>query len=398
MAIALNLKRERYPAEATNLYLDALNIPGTDVSGWRAVWEVVEKNALRFTPSTRRTALGSTGFSVRSAWRNVLGASVGGPEDVSPAVASTDAHHRYPESPVVYSSSSSDAADFDKEAQSGGSGQQPPEPTRTADGEKQPPDPPRNAYALLTCDEVVIAGREFALRVGLARNPDPTVAGDKELIRPASSVGPYQLRVQIVADTFDLKTGERWRNEMVVTVEDPYPAFAIHLTPVPQPENTLWSGNIQAIYSIDGQVIGVAFRSVAIIKAKEFVADASPSVQDSGAVLPVPSDESAPDLTITITFGDSLGRAAMRQRAQQRMRLTAAAQLWETHMRDPGGLLGGSLLAEAENYTDLDDLEKEFIDCSRRAARTKARLRLGVIVALAVLNIVLLLTLWYGYR
>ncbi len=260
-------------------------------------------------------------------------------------------------------------------------------------------DPPHSAYALLTCDEVVIAGREFALRVGLAGNPDPTVAGDKELIQPGSCAGPHQLCVQIVADTFDLKSGERWQNEMVVTAEDPYPAFAIHLTPVAQPGKTLWSGNIQAIYSMDGQAIGVAFRSVAIVKAKELVADASPGVQDSGAVLPVPSDESAQDLTITITFGDSLGRAFMRQRAQQRMRLTDAAESWETHMRDPGGLLEGSLLAEAENYTDLDDLEKEFIDCSSQAARAKARLRLRVIAALAALNIVLLLTLWfYGNR
>lgn len=64
-------------------------------------------------------------------------------------------------------------------------------------------------------------------------------------------------------------------------------------------------------------------------------------------------------------------RIAMRQR----LRLTAAAELWRTHGKDPGGLLGGSLLEEARNYDDLNELETEFVEASRefveRAEREK---------------------------
>ena len=56
------------------------------------------------------------------------------------------------------------------------------------------PDPPRSAYALLRCDETVLADHEFPVVVGLAPDPDPRIAEDQELTRPASSIGPYRTR------------------------------------------------------------------------------------------------------------------------------------------------------------------------------------------------------------
>jgi energy-coupling factor transporter ATP-binding protein EcfA2 len=50
-----------------------------------------------------------------------------------------------------------------------------------------------------------------------------------------------------------------------------------------------------------------------------------------------------------------------------RIRVRSAAEQWLAHRKDPGGLLGGSLLLDAEKYTDLDDLEKEFINASKNA-------------------------------
>ena len=58
-------------------------------------------------------------------------------------------------------------------------------------------------------------------------------------------------------------------------------------------------------------------------------------------------------------------RVSMRQR----LRLRAAAELWEAHGRDPGGLLGGTLLEEAERYSDLDRLEADFVLASRKAVQ-----------------------------
>jgi type II secretory pathway predicted ATPase ExeA len=57
-----------------------------------------------------------------------------------------------------------------------------------------------------------------------------------------------------------------------------------------------------------------------------------------------------------------------RVNLRQRLQLTSAAQQWAEHQRDPGGLLGGTLLAEALTYDDLNELEKEFVTASQKAA------------------------------
>lgn len=49
---------------------------------------------------------------------------------------------------------------------------------------------------------------------------------------------------------------------------------------------------------------------------------------------------------------------------RRRVRLTTAAEQWRAHGKDPGGLLGGSLLDEARTHSDLSDFEKEFVDAS----------------------------------
>lgn len=58
---------------------------------------------------------------------------------------------------------------------------------------------------------------------------------------------------------------------------------------------------------------------------------------------------------------------AERDTLRQRVRLRSAAEQWKLHDRDPGGLLGGSLLVEALQHTDLDELEKEFVRESQNA-------------------------------
>src|SRR5439155_4398510 len=94
----------------------------------------------------------------------------------------------------------------------------PPQPTRRLSPEEamtgaQPPvratadsprrDPPRSAYALLDCPGVVVAEEEFDLTVGISAAPTAGVTGGP-MVRPESSVGPYTLSVQVVADGFRL--------------------------------------------------------------------------------------------------------------------------------------------------------------------------------------------------
>jgi hypothetical protein len=50
-----------------------------------------------------------------------------------------------------------------------------------------------------------------------------------------------------------------------------------------------------------------------------------------------------------------------------RVRLRSAAQQWVAYNRDPGGLLGGTLLDVAMSYPDLDKIETEYVNASRLA-------------------------------
>lgn len=63
-----------------------------------------------------------------------------------------------------------------------------------------------------------------------------------------------------------------------------------------------------------------------------------------------------------------------RANMRRRLRLTAAAEQWETLGRDPEALLRGALLEEASAYEDLDDLEIEFVRASRDAVEEARRL------------------------
>jgi len=55
----------------------------------------------------------------------------------------------------------------------------------------------RSAYALLSCREPALAGRELEVAVGLAREKDSRVAGDQKLTRPESSVGRTHFRCKL---------------------------------------------------------------------------------------------------------------------------------------------------------------------------------------------------------
>ena len=64
-------------------------------------------------------------------------------------------------------------------------------------------------------------------------------------------------------------------------------------------------------------------------------------------------------------------RVSMRQRLQ----LTAYAENWLEHGKDPGALLAGKLLREALNYDpeELNDLEREFMQASAEAEEAQER-------------------------
>ncbi|MBA3552863.1 MAG: CHAT domain-containing protein [Actinobacteria bacterium] len=168
-------------------------------------------------------------------------------------------------------------------------------------------DPPRSAYARLDADDTVVGGEEFALTTGLSPTPTPGVAGPA-IERPASSVGPYTLGIQVVADGFTLRAGETWTHELRVTYEHPYPAVDIHLTPEAPATRMEWRP-LRAIYSVEGQTIGMAERIVAVVADRAAATDIAPREQDAGTDIAIPTAETAPDLTVRIELTDeSSGR------------------------------------------------------------------------------------------
>ncbi|MGZ8610968.1 MAG: CHAT domain-containing protein [Actinomycetota bacterium] len=193
-------------------------------------------------------------------------------------------------------------------------------------------DPPRSAYALLTCPGVVVAGSAFDLLVGLSETPTPGVPGGP-MVRPASSVGPYTLSVQVVADGFSLLDASgRWRRELRVTADAPYPSIALRLRAEPQPQPIATRG-IRAIFSVDRQTIGMAVRSVAIAASPELARTALELPPEGGVDIEVPAQPAAPDLTVRIVHGVSESDGRL---------------LWTFETRDPAidlpdGPVGGDI-------------------------------------------------------
>ncbi|MEO6397476.1 MAG: CHAT domain-containing protein, partial [Tepidiformaceae bacterium] len=166
-------------------------------------------------------------------------------------------------------------------------------------GGDESPDPPRSSFALLNCPEVVVAAEPFELLVGLAAEQQEGVSGG-ELVRPPTSVGDYVLTIQLVADGFTLATGETWRNALAVTTDTPYPSIRLHLTPDLQ-ERHVVAGAVQAVYSVNGHTMGLAVRSVAVVRSAALAeATVPPTVANEGVEIAIPVAATAADLTVRI--------------------------------------------------------------------------------------------------
>jgi CHAT domain-containing protein len=177
-------------------------------------------------------------------------------------------------------------------------------PADTAPESRPERDPPRSAYALLDCPGVVVAEEEFELSVGISATPTSGVTGGP-MVRPPSSIGPYTLSVQVVADGFRLGGNPgSWKQDLSVTADAPYPTFVLHLAAEPQIERVK-PRSIEAMYSVDGQTIGMAVRSVAVVRSRDLVGEAEEKPQDGGVDISIPTDQTAPDLTVRILHSQS---------------------------------------------------------------------------------------------
>ncbi len=192
---------------------------------------------------------------------------------------------------------------------SGASGALPPPRTgRAQPGRAEPAaDPPRRAYARIECDEAVIALTTFDLIVGLSPTQVSGVIGPA-LIRPPSSIGDYELTVQVVAEGFELGPGETWRKTMLVSAAAPYPYVVFHLV-APGASDPDHPQAINVLFSVDSQTMGLGIRYVRVVaNLDELSAGLGSPLPATAGLLGVPSAEQPPDLTVRVLRGSEPGR------------------------------------------------------------------------------------------
>jgi CHAT domain len=163
-----------------------------------------------------------------------------------------------------------------------------------------PADTPRVSYAHLHAPGAVVAAEPFDLEVGLAEKPAPDVDASP-IIKPDWVVGAYTLTIQLLAEGFERvdAVDDPWRLDLEVTPEDCYPTRTIQLraTPIDGPQALR---SIRVVYSVGGQVIGVAKRDIKVVDSHASLAAVGPPETKPPLSLSTPQGETAPDLTITI--------------------------------------------------------------------------------------------------
>jgi CHAT domain len=171
--------------------------------------------------------------------------------------------------------------------------------------------PPRSSYAHIECPEAVVAEQQFELVVGLAQEADSEVVGGP-LIVPERIVGAYTMTIQVIADGFRLvKPDESWRIDLPVTGEAPYPTGVLHLAAEAQ-DRPIVARTVRAMYSIDGQAVGLAARPIAVARDAALLATSEPPPKDEPVDIVLPTDAVAADLTIRIDVGQPAGRLLMQ--------------------------------------------------------------------------------------
>jgi hypothetical protein len=173
-------------------------------------------------------------------------------------------------------------------------------------GRSEDRDPPRTSFARIEAPDAAVVGVPFQATVGLSPIPVQGVAGG-EVVRPPTSVGAYDLAVQIIADGFSIADDDA-RRILRVTADAPYPSYSPMLTPLAA-DTDIAARSIQVIYSVDGQTIGFGVRPIAVVARADLVssAPAVPAAEPGAMGVPVP--ESAADVTIRIVRGvDHPGR------------------------------------------------------------------------------------------
>lgn len=171
-----------------------------------------------------------------------------------------------------------------------------------ADGDElSPPQEARTAYARLDCPSAVAPDAWFEVDVGLSERPSTGVSGGAVTL-PASMGDTFEVTVHLVADGFIVHEDDALDVTLHVTPQDKYPVATVRLAAL---DDARFSPHrlLMAQFAAGGQMIGAAARSVEV-NAQAVGAATGETAQ--GVDMVVPPRAEAPDLTITITKGNTL--------------------------------------------------------------------------------------------
>jgi hypothetical protein len=192
---------------------------------------------------------------------------------------------------------------------------EPPKPNGGRRGQRaKPPDrggapdgAGHTAYGLLRSPTEVVADVEFELEVGLSKDPALGVAGPAMNLPPVK-VKPYTVNVRIAAAGFGFAKPETQRLNLKVSDKKPYPVKKVRLVAKPPPpEAETVDRTITAEYSIGGERLGDAIRSIRVLKAKEQRTRPAAERVETGVNVLAPAGAEKADLTITIRRSDKAG-------------------------------------------------------------------------------------------
>lgn len=157
-------------------------------------------------------------------------------------------------------------------------------------GSRRPRRPP--AFTRVDCPDIVTRGVEFELIVGLG--PEPDSIGDAPLDLPASG---FVLDVHVIAPPWlSLRRRERWRHQLFVSDDQPYPVLTVH--PTASTDSSATGGTLEVLYRVDSRLVGRTQRAFSIAGLVHAIPAAPPQPAARSMRLPLPK---APPVDIEIT-------------------------------------------------------------------------------------------------
>lgn len=156
----------------------------------------------------------------------------------------------------------------------------------------------RALYAEIDAPEAVVQGRVFSAKIGLAAAPSPHTT-PSPLYAPLDAGPAYTLTIQVALAGLHLRDEHDAIHRLEVSPEVPFPSKSIEVEADALTVGDSREATIVLVYSVGGQIIGIAQRDVVVI-AHEAVETASAPQPHESLQLQPPVGEGVADLTVAI--------------------------------------------------------------------------------------------------